>query len=472
MDDKTGDITIKQRKSNLAFLNLKIMGALNRLELDRAVFYGLITKLWGLCSGPVTAILIATKFTPEIQGYYYTFATILALQVFIELGLGTVIVQFASHEWSKLKLNESGHIEGDNDSLSRLSSIAVIASKWYFMGGLLVTIGVGIGGYIFFSTSPDTGVHWRSPWFTLCVIEGISICLVPVWSLLEGCNQVGRLYTFRFYKGLLASISIWVGMLLGAELWTTVISAISAVIFSLIFLRKGYWQFFKTLLYSKIDGPKINWRYDMLPMQWRIALSWISGYFIFSFFVPVLFKYQGPLLAGQMGMTWSIISIVGALSASWLSPRAPQFGMLIAQKKYEELDRQFWKTTKIVLGISAFLAFFIWLFVYILNILPYSWAINFAPRILSPLPVGLFLMAQFVYTIASPFSTYLRAHKKEPLMLFSIVYALFVGCSTFFLGEKYSVTGIAAGYLIVNIILMPVLFFIWNYFRQKWHEDI
>ena len=69
----------------------------HRLEVDKAVFYGLLSKLWSLCSGPVTAIIIATKFTPEIQGYYYTFATILALQVFIELGLGKVILQFASH---------------------------------------------------------------------------------------------------------------------------------------------------------------------------------------------------------------------------------------------------------------------------------------------------------------------------------------------------------------------------------------
>ncbi|MEK7818982.1 MAG: hypothetical protein AAB255_04220 [Bacteroidota bacterium] len=471
MDDKNGDITIKQRKSNLAFLNLRIMGALNRLELDRAVFYGLITKLWGLCSGPVTVILIATKFTPEIQGYYYTFAMILALQVFIELGLGTVIIQFASHEWSKLKLNESGHIEGDKDSLSRLSSIAVIASKWYFIGGLLVTIVVGIGGYIFFSTSPNTGVHWRSSWFTLCVIEGISICLVPVWSLLEGCNQVGRLYTFRFYKGLLASISIWVGMLLGAELWTTVISAISAVIFSLIFLRKGYWQFFKTLLYSKIDGPKINWRNDMLPMQWRIALSWISGYFIFSFFVPVLFKYHGPLLAGQMGMTWSLVVILGLVSSSWLSPKAPVFGILIAKKEYAELDRQFWKTTRIVLSVSVIVAFLIWLMVFSINNVNNVVVRKFAQRLLPPLPTGLFLAAQLLYIISSPFSTYLRAHKKEPLMIFSIVYACIVGSSTLLMGKYYSATGMAIGYFTVNVFFMPVVIFIWNKCRKKWHTN-
>ncbi len=447
----------------------RVRNIFHRLEVDRAVFYGLVSKLWSLCSGPVTAILIATKFTPEIQGYYYTFATILALQVFIELGLGTVIIQFTSHEWSKLSFVKTGNIEGDSDSLSRLSSIAKIASKWYAVAAILVTVGVGVGGYIFFSTSPQVGIRWVMPWFVLCFIEGVSICLVPVWSLLEGCNEVGRLYTFRFFKGLLASITVWIAMLMGAVLWTAAISAVVGVLFSLFFLRRRYWVFLKTLLLSKFNGPVINWHKDMVPMQWRIALSWISGYFIFSFFVPVLFKYHGPLVAGQMGMTWSIVSIVASISASWLSPRAPQFGILIAQGKYEELDKQFWKTTRIVLAISGILALLLWFCVFILNILPYNWASKFALRILPPLPTGLFLAAQFVYTIASPFSTYLRAHKKEPLMVFSVVYALLVGMSTLFLGKSYSVMGIAAGYLVVNISLMPILIFIWNDFKKKCH---
>ena len=129
--------------------NQKVKKVLQRFEVDRAIFYGLVTKLWSLCSGPVTATVIATRFTPEIQGYYYTFATILALQVFIELGLGTVIIQFVSHEWSKLSFGKSGTIEGDTDSLSRLSSIAKIAFKWYVIAAVLVTFGVGIGGFFF-----------------------------------------------------------------------------------------------------------------------------------------------------------------------------------------------------------------------------------------------------------------------------------------------------------------------------------
>src|SRR6266850_5266887 len=105
-------------------IRLKIKNNLKRFEIDRAVFFGLLSRIWGLAAGGVTAILIATYFSPELQGYFYTFTTILALQVFAELGLGTVAVQFASHEWSKLSLDKSGHIVGDKDALSRLISIA------------------------------------------------------------------------------------------------------------------------------------------------------------------------------------------------------------------------------------------------------------------------------------------------------------------------------------------------------------
>ncbi|MFH1409717.1 MAG: hypothetical protein ABIH34_07435, partial [Nanoarchaeota archaeon] len=215
---------------------IRIRSLARRAEIDRAVFFGLSRRGWSFCAEPVTVILIATKFTPELQGYYYTFATILALRVFIELGLGTVIVQFASHEWSKLNLDKSGHILGDRNSLSRLISLADFACKWYLVGGILAVIGLGIGGYIFFSTSPDSGIQWISPWFLLCFITGINICLVPVWSLLEGCNQVAQVYTFRFFQGLLISLSIWIAILVGADLWTASISGITAFLCSIFFL--------------------------------------------------------------------------------------------------------------------------------------------------------------------------------------------------------------------------------------------
>ena len=149
-------------------------------EVDRAVFFGILTKIWGLGSGAVTVLLIASRFTPAVQGYYYTFSSLLAVQVFVELGLGTVIIQFASHEWSKLGLDEHRRIVGAPDALSRLISLGRVASKWYIIGGGIVAVGVGCAGYIFFSQSPRPGIEWMTPWFALSVLCGMNLCLVPV----------------------------------------------------------------------------------------------------------------------------------------------------------------------------------------------------------------------------------------------------------------------------------------------------
>ena len=440
---------------------------LHKLEVDRAVSFGVLAKIWGIGAGPVTAILIAVKFTPELQGYYYTFATILALQVFVELGLGTVIIQFASHEWSKLGIGKGGQIIGDRAALSRLVSLTGVASKWYTIGGIIAIFGLGAGGYIFFSGSPDSTVNWVAPWFLLCLLTGVNICLVPIWSLLEGCNQVSNVYTYRFIQGLCSSLSIWIAILLGAGLWTASVSSVVILVCAGIFLRRKYWNFLKTLLLSRPTGPHIEWRKDILPMQWRIAISWISGYFVFSLFTPVLFHYHGPVIAGQMGMTWSLIGALGAISSSWLYPKVPQFGMFIARREYEELDKLFWRITKIVVSITILLALAIWLLVYVF----YATGFSLATRLLPPLPTGLFLLAQVILVTTIPFSSYLRAHKKEPLMFLSAMSAILVGLSTLILGKYYSATGIAIGYLSINMLLIPFVFLIWYRCRAEWHIE-
>ncbi len=58
-----------------------------RLGIDRAVFYGILTRAWQFLAAPVTLLLIASRFSPEQQGFYYTMGSLLALQVFFELGL-------------------------------------------------------------------------------------------------------------------------------------------------------------------------------------------------------------------------------------------------------------------------------------------------------------------------------------------------------------------------------------------------
>lgn len=449
-------------------LNNSLRQLLRRFEVDRAVFFGILTRIWQTCAGLVTAILIATKFTPALQGYYYTFISLLALQVFVQLGLGTVIIQFASHEWSKLSINKSGQIVGDKDALSRLVSLAGIVSKWYIVASIIVIFGLGLGGHYFFSVKPDlaANINWTAPWLTLCLLTGITICLVPIWSLLEGCNQVGNVYMYRFIEGTAKSISIWLAILVGAELWTPAISSVAGIICAIIFLRQRYWKFLKTLLFSRPGGPQMKWRAEILPMQWRIAVSWLSGYFVFSMFTPVLFQYHGAVVAGQMGMTWSLIGILSSISSAWVAPKAPYFGILIVQKKYDQLDKLFWRLVIIVATVASLGALSIWSLVFIL----YKVQFSLITRILSPLPTGLFLLATVIMVISIPFSIYLRAHKREPIMVLSVVAAILICISNLTLGKYFGANGMAAGYLVVNILVIPFIFLIWYRCRAAWHD--
>src|SRR6185369_3301792 len=95
------------------------------------------------------------------------------------------------------------------------------------------------------------------------------------------------------------------------------------------------------LLSYSVKEHAIGWRREIWPFQWRIALSWLCGYFIFQIFTPVLFAFQGPVTAGQMGMSLTISSGIGSIAVAWMSTKAPVYGGLIARGEIGELDRIF-----------------------------------------------------------------------------------------------------------------------------------
>lgn len=463
IDNSTEKITPKAMWKLL--LNKNIGVFLNKAEINRAVFFSILTRGWNLCAAPITTLLIAMKFNPEIQGYYFTFAGILAFQFLAELGLGNLIIQFASHEWSKLSIDKSGNIVGNNKSLIRLQCIAMFAIKWYSAASIVLTIFLIIGGYYFFSTR-ITLVRWVFPWITLCVLNGISFSLMPIWYLLEGCNQTSSVYTYRFIQSLFTTFSLWLAIIFGAGLWTIIISSIIAISCSLFFLKK-FESFIRKLLSPSPSASQLRWRIEILPLQWRLTLSWLIGSFAFTLFTPVIFQYHGPVIAGQMGMTWNIVTAMVSISSSWVSPRVSQFGILIARQEYEELDILFWRITKIVIGISALMGTTFWLIIYLFNIFENP----LAQRLLPPSTTGYFLLAQFLIVVSIPFSSYMRAHKKEPflLMVVSIMQGVLTALLTFILGKYYSVSAIAVGYLLVNIILIPLVIITWYRCRKAWH---
>jgi O-antigen/teichoic acid export membrane protein len=439
---------------------------LHRAEVDRAVVFMVLARTWALAASPVTFFLIVSFLTAEAQGYYFTFGSLLALQSFAELGFSLAIIQFASHEWARLKLDETGRITGEPAALSRLVSLGRLVFKWYAVASGLFVVALGLAGYVFFSLQHDPDVAWVSPWVALVVLAGLNLLMLPMVALLEGCNQVANVNLFRLIQGVVSPLAMWLVLLLGGGLWIAPAAVGVGVLSNLALLSLRYPRFFQPFL-RPLSGAGMSWRTEIWPMQSRLAVSGIAGFFAFSLFTPVMFHYHGAVVAGQMGMTLTLIAAIGSIAMAWVQAKVPFLGTLIANKEYNVLDRRFFRISAISLAVISCGAVGVWGVVYLLYLLQYP----FAQRLLSPLPTGLFLLAAVLLQISQCESAYLRAHKREPIMVMSAVSCLVIGLLVWVLGRSFGPTGAAAAYLgTVAILILPWQTAIWLRCRALWHQ--
>ena len=211
----------------------------------------------------------------------------------------------------------------------------------------------------------------------------------------------------------------------------------------------------------------IGWKQEIWPMQWKIALSWVSGYFVFQLFNPVLFHYHGAVVSGQMGITLSASNALLGASFAWLNAKSPEFGRCVATEAWKELDeifaRVFFQSVMIVVG-GAIAG---WGAIYFLQ--------SYYPIGQRFIPAGhaaLILAAVCVQIPIFGFATYLRAHKKEPFLWISIVSALVQGFITWYAGKHYGTYGVSLGYLAVTVtVSLPASYMVWKKCKHKWHSS-
>lgn len=446
-------------------MSVLIRGVIRWLEIDRAVSYGVAASIAQLAAAPITVVFIAAHLTPEMQGFYYAFASLLALQTYAELGLATVITNTASHEWAKLRLDPDGRIVGDPDALSRLVSLGRFVFKWYAVAAALFVVLIGVGGHAFLSQESAGGIAWERPWLALAVLSGLLLWSLPFNALLEGCDQVANIQRARLTQMVMRYGVLWATLALGGHLWAAAAAIAGALAREFYLFAFQYRRFFRTFL-APPSGTRIRWRAEIFPMQWRLAASGSLSYLLFNVFTPVMFHYHGAVVAGQMGMTMSMVLAIQGFTNKWLPPKVPKFGMLIARGAYGELDRLWWRTTRATVLVAASLAVSLWMLILGLNILGF----DLASRVLGPSPTA-FLLAGSVF-VAAGFceSVYLRAHKQEPIVALSVVTALLMGTLVWVLGGWLGAVGAAAAYLIVmGGVSFPWETFIWSRKRAEWH---
>ncbi len=435
------------------------------LGVDRAVGFTVLARVWASSAGLVTVALIARFLSPAEQGYYYTFGSLVAMQMVFELGFSLVILQLASHERAKLSISTTYDISGDPVAHARLASIIQKSVRWYSVAGLLLAVTLVPAGLYFFHTHQHGhDVRWVLPWCLAALITVLNFQLDPLLSFFEGCGYVANIARLRFAQSVTGSALAWVALITSHGLFAPAMMLLGMASCSLVWLFSKQKLLFG-LLKGHPGGNRIRWNEEVWPFQWRIAVSWFSGYFIYWLFNPVLFAYHGPVEAGRMGMSLSLANAIMNIAVSWVSTKSAPFGTLIARKEYRQLDHTFfralWQSTAVALAGGATA----WLGTIFLN----AQNIHFAQRLLDPSSIAMLMLYMIMNVIIFSQAYYLRAHKQEVFLLNSVVGAITVTACTFLFGRIYGAQGIVVSCCIGNV--MGVVWATHKFFkyRRLWH---
>ena len=269
---------------------------------------------------------------------------------------------------------------------------------------------------------------WLAVWIVLVVATAVNLWLSPGLAVMEGCGKVGQVARLRLVQSVLGYAILWAALLSGTGLWAAVaVPVVSAVC-------TGYWvtthgSILRWLSSRAVDlNNQLRWRTDVLPLQWRIALSWASGYLIFNLFTPMVFSRHGAAEAGRLGMALTVFSAISTIGMSWVNAKAPNFTMHIARGERRELNTLFkalfFRSTVVIAILSVGAAIAGWYFSQI--------GVALMVRIASPSVLAVLAVATIINSMVFSMAIYMRAYREEPMLIQSIVVGLITAFIVYF----------------------------------------
>jgi O-antigen/teichoic acid export membrane protein len=439
-----------------------------KLGFDWAIGYTVLARGIQAIGGVGSIALVSICLSKEEQGYYYTFGSILAIQVFFELGLSSILTQYVAHEMSHLTWKDNINTDGDPSHQSRLASLLHFCVTWFTRIGLLLFLSLNLAGYYFFSRfNHNLNIEWGIPWILLSLTTSCFLIIDPLMAFIEGLGKVKEVARMRLIQQSVYILCLITFLFFGFKLYSAALATFLAFISVLIMFALSDNAKILLKLWKLKGDWTVNYRKEIFPYQYKIALSWISGYFIFQLFNPVLFATEGAVVAGQMGMTLAALNGISSLSMSWMTTKVPLFCSFIAQQSYHKLNSVFNQSLFQLVAVNLALLLFFILFLQSLTYLD----IPLAHRFLSTIPLIMLCAVTFINQLIFSWATYLRSHKQEPYLINSIVGGILTALSTIFFGQKFGLIGIVGGYTALAVFVgLPWSYLIFKNKKKEWHS--
>ena len=248
--------------------------------MKKNILFSFINRGASLTVGAMTVLIFSLFPRSSDLGYYYTFNSLLMIQIFFEIGVSSVLV---------LHVARSSSLSNKKRNL-RIRTLYPFIVCLFFILSLMFALTSLLVGSWFFVSEP-----FILPIWSLAVIFfSINFFLNAGYIILEGENLIYRVAIIRSFQvlvgfGLLLFFYFFsnklyfvIGMYLGALLVN---------VFAII-IDKNLRTYYILGLTCNVRIMKI-WLLKIRNLQIKVAISWASGYLIFQLITPVIFKKFG-----------------------------------------------------------------------------------------------------------------------------------------------------------------------------------
>jgi len=421
-------------------------------------------RAWQGFAGLLTVLMIGFTLTQEQQGWYYTFLSLAALYSMFEMGLTAALIQVTAHMFVNLHWLPQGRVAGDAAPIfASFFSLSVKVYAYFAFAFLLISLNIGI--YVF---SHKAAVHavpaemWVLPWFFLVMITALNMLTLPFLAVIEGSGEIAEVYKIRLVQGIAGAFACWMVLYFGGWLWAAMMMPLFGILVTAIWIMRKRIGLMQGLMKGGA-GARFNWAHEILPLQWRVGLNWISVFLMSQLATPILFYYQDPVVAGQMGLSLTIANMLAIIAQSWIARRVPVLSQAVVRKEWNVLDHLFKKDLRHSLivffaGALVVLGAHYWVSqtAYITRVLPF-W------------PFFGLLCFMLIYHVVGAFSSQLRSFKKEPLAWVSLVGALLILPGSIYAAKLYSAGGVVVVMLSVQaLFVFPLSYFLWRKLNKSW----
>ncbi len=425
-----------------------------QLRADLLLIFG--QRLWQGAAGLVTIVIVTHVLSLEAQGWYYSFLSFAALYTLFDLGLSLVLVQTAAHSSVSLRWTADGHYE----NAGRLSALIAFGARYYAMLALAFLLFVLPAGWLFFAAFAAQFPGWQSAWVALSLAVALSLLVIPLLSVVEGSGEVAAVAGVRLTQAVIGSLATWSVLLSGGGLWATVMTPLAALACGAIWIfsrRPG------VVSALRVNPRLIDWKTEIWPLQWRLGLSWLSGYLLTQIHTLVLFSTQGAAAAGQMGLSMTIGNMIGLLAQSFIARHVPATAKAVARRDWSELDGLF----RGDFALSC--ALFVTAAVAAIGLAAILSSTAYGTRVLPIVPFSGLLLALFLGHVHGALAAQLRSYRQEPLLWVAVAGAAATLLLELPAARMAGAEGIVAVMLAVQLmIVLPLSLLLFRRCNRAW----